>query len=971
MKLSMTLSVSFLTAFNLTLTTCIQAQTALPRNYIPPSPKAANLGLYASIPVNYYTGVPDISIPITTVKIKQVDVGISLSYHSNAIRQADEASWVGWGWSLNAGGVITRTKRHKDDFSARGFYRYTASNRPCNDDYDQEPDLFFFNFAGRTGKFYIESGTGGQPVIRSLVRDMLRIRVSGTGGWEVTDENGTVYQFEARESVREDYKTAQKTETELFVSSWYLTKITNAFNESIDFSYTATGSKIYKKNNYASYKELSTYTPAYLFSSYVMFGSMTGIQQYAELSGVRVTELSTSETYTDEVVLKKISFSTGAIEFETGDRSDLCLQNRFAYGKLLSAIHIRRDATAGEEPVKTYRLSYNYFYAQSNQPAYISTRLQLTHVAEVGRSMIMYPSYQLFYNTANVPAKENTINFAGFLSDVQAGLLNKLVYPTGGFSLFTFEPHDQNRGARIKKIEHKDPDASVGIRVYEYTGGRQLTNSYPINGASLTNSISGTMYGYGSPVTVNGTLVYKTYMSSDQGLMGESSSDYLTGYDKVTEYLGERGQYGKSEYTFVNDPSPIVFGVPANVSNLNGSLRLKEEFINRNGGFVTTRKMIREVVLQPVYSTTVKRRFQNVCNNNYSLKTDWIKLLAETEYNYDDSAQPVVLSKSYLYENPAHILPTTIETVDSKEYHWQTRYKYPLEKAREAAGVYTKMVSGNILSPVIEETKEKDGAVLSVTKTAYREWDQNILAPETEEFKKGNHPAETRMRFYKYDAKGNPLEVSKENDMHTVYVWDYGSTLPVAQVTNAAAGSVVYAGFETPDVKMDQRIQTRGIVSNDAFTGRQSFNLSDPLLGAEGGLEFFVAPVDRPHILSCWIKNGTPVLQYSNGAGINTTNMGSQYQQGAAVNGWTYCEVELNSLHSIKIAGTGLIDELRIYPKGACMSTYCYTPLIGMTEECDKNNQVTRYVYDELGRLQCIKDREHNTVKTFEYHIKN
>lgn len=970
MTLRMIIHIYFLTAFNLTITTCILAQTPLPRNYIPPSPTAANLGLYAAIPVNYYTGVPEISIPISAVKIKQVDLSIHLSYHSNAIRQADEASWVGWGWSLNAGGVITRTKRHKDDLSARGFYKTNSANRPCNDDYDQEPDLFFFNFAGRTGKFYIESVVNGQPVIRSLVRDMLKIRISTTGGWEITDENGTLFQFEAKESVTENYKSSKITETETFVSSWYLTRITNAYNESISFSYTVTGNKIYKKTSYASYKELSSWSPANLFAAYVMYGNKTGIQQYAELSGVHVTELSTSETYTDEVVLSKISFPAGSLQFETGDRSDLYLQNRFAYGKLLQAIRINRLAPAGEELFKTYTLIYGYFYSNGNQPAPVSTRLQLTGVTESSGHTAL-PPYRLFYNTANIPDKENTLNFGGFLTDVNAGLLNKIVYPTGGFTLFTFEPNIDHTGARIKKIEHKDPDASVGIRMYEYTGGKQLSNARPINGAVVTSSIEGTVYYGQTPVTVNGNLVYKTYMSSDQSLMGESSGDYLVGYDTVTEYLGEKGQYGKTAYTFINEASPITFGVPAEVSNLNGSLITKEEFANKNGAFVPTRKMVRGVVLQPMQKITVKRRFQEACNNTYSLKTDWVKLLSETEYNYDNSTNPVVLSKSYLYENAAHILPTAIETTDSKERGWQTKYKYPIEKASEEGGVYTRMVSRNILAPVLEETKWKEGIPLSVTGTTYREWDQNIFAPETEVTKRGDHPAEVRVRFYKYDAQGNPLEVSREHDLHTAYIWDYGSTYPVAQVTNAAAGSVIYAGFETSDVKINQQVQPHGITSTDAFTGRQSFNLSDPLLGSAGGLQFSVDPAYRPHVVSCWAKGGTPVLQYSTGSSSNMITLGTAHQHGDAVNGWSYYEVEIKGLRSVNVLGTGLIDEIRIYPKGAWMNTYSYTPLIGMTEECDKNNQVTRYGYDALGRLQHIKDREYNILKTFEYRIKD
>ena len=75
----------------------------------PPSPNAASLGQYGDIPVSYYTGVPNISIPLYTINSGEIKLPISLSYHSSGIKVTQEASWVGLGWALNAGGVITRS----------------------------------------------------------------------------------------------------------------------------------------------------------------------------------------------------------------------------------------------------------------------------------------------------------------------------------------------------------------------------------------------------------------------------------------------------------------------------------------------------------------------------------------------------------------------------------------------------------------------------------------------------------------------------------------------------------------------------------------------------------------------------------------------------------------------------------------------------------------------------------------------
>src|ERR1700744_1818425 len=73
-------------------------------NVVSSSPEAASLGKFGEWPVSQYTGVPEISIPLYTVKIKNVEVPIQLSYHASGIRVDEMASCVGTGWTLNAGG---------------------------------------------------------------------------------------------------------------------------------------------------------------------------------------------------------------------------------------------------------------------------------------------------------------------------------------------------------------------------------------------------------------------------------------------------------------------------------------------------------------------------------------------------------------------------------------------------------------------------------------------------------------------------------------------------------------------------------------------------------------------------------------------------------------------------------------------------------------------------------------------------
>ncbi len=171
--------------------------------YVPPeapapsfaSPEVAGLGKYVDFPVSLYTGVPDISIPIYEINYNGLKVPISLSYHSSGITVEQIASWVGLGWSLNAGGVITRSVKGiaDDRYSVENIkdsygniYNYTDCGyfycgnkiaefctagtgltennfwRLDKGGLDGSPDIYYYNFLGYTGKFIIDHNGNAQ-----------------------------------------------------------------------------------------------------------------------------------------------------------------------------------------------------------------------------------------------------------------------------------------------------------------------------------------------------------------------------------------------------------------------------------------------------------------------------------------------------------------------------------------------------------------------------------------------------------------------------------------------------------------------------------------------------------------------------------------------------------------------------------------------------------------------------------------
>ncbi|MEL6652136.1 MAG: RHS repeat domain-containing protein, partial [Bacteroidota bacterium] len=99
-----------------------------------------------------------------------------------------------------------------------------------------------------------------------------------------------------------------------------------------------------------------------------------------------------------------------------------------------------------------------------------------------------------------------------------------------------------------------------------------------------------------------------------------------------------------------------------------------------------------------------------------------------------------------------------------------------------------------------------------------------------------------------------------------------------------------------------------------------------------------------------------------------------------APNGWRYYELvlDLTSNQTVSISGTAqssnsfnLIDELRLFPIDAQMTTSCYDELYRMHTQTDANGRSLYYEYDESGRLLLTRDQDGNIIQTYEYHYKN
>ncbi len=246
----------------------------------PPSPEAAAFGKYIDNPISKYNGTVDVSIPIYTVRDNDIELPIRLSYHGGGVKVEEEATWVGLGWTLFSGGVITRSKRGLDDFmntvDRTGYlhlplawtppqsgddltYEYLVES--CNAIIDPTPDLFYFNFNGHSGKFLLNKDIFNPQVpgdgVTLLSSGKYLVDYEDTNqGWKITTPDGYIYEFSEIEETETWYPNAglnpsDKANTtyariassqgvtfsEKYISSWHLTSVTSPYGNSVTLHY--------------------------------------------------------------------------------------------------------------------------------------------------------------------------------------------------------------------------------------------------------------------------------------------------------------------------------------------------------------------------------------------------------------------------------------------------------------------------------------------------------------------------------------------------------------------------------------------------------------------------------------------------------------------------------------------------------------------------------------------------------------
>lgn len=189
-------------------------------------------------PSALYNGIPNISIPLYTLKGKGVSVPVSISYDASGITVAQEATSVGLGWVLNAGGHIIQEVRDWDD-CRQDKDRVSDEDDAWNvensgtygwrNEYDNLPDNYFYSCNGLSGRFIFSPD---MTECLEIPQSSTRIEKGGYGEpyFTITSDEGVRYNFEMSQVV---WKNQYEVQSRIF----NLESIYTLQCDTIDFTY--------------------------------------------------------------------------------------------------------------------------------------------------------------------------------------------------------------------------------------------------------------------------------------------------------------------------------------------------------------------------------------------------------------------------------------------------------------------------------------------------------------------------------------------------------------------------------------------------------------------------------------------------------------------------------------------------------------------------------------------------------------
>ena len=450
-------------------------------NMMGASPEAAKMTKYADTPVSNAYGLAEIGIPIYTVQSRSLKLPIALSYDSSGIKPEEISGIVGLGWSLQAGGVITRTIIGRVD---TGDEIPPESTNPsdttwlvnhANSDDDTEYDRYSYNFCGHSGSFYKIPNRGIVPT------EPTELIISETLPFTITDKDGTQYIFGLAEtstrymgSYDPDAPSVSLTGNYYnLTTAWYLTEIRSMDGtDVITISYLQLDA--FSQVSHSYYRSISF--PYKYMGNDVWLTNLSG--GFDPTPSFQTREWSFTSTHEwHPYVVSSITYNGGSVSFgyedysEPGDR--LYSNSRRSYPSFLSSITVNEG---GQNSI------LRWSFLKSTTGDY---RTLLASVTQKGQDGTTIEKWEFGYDSPNWGMNDCSVDLFGYYNGTssESGIGGSKAflrpYNDGYTVSFSVANRNHNSASVGKLTLNSIKTASGSLTRYNYA-----SNSIPTNGQS-------------------------------------------------------------------------------------------------------------------------------------------------------------------------------------------------------------------------------------------------------------------------------------------------------------------------------------------------------------------------------------------------------------------------------------------------------------------------------------------------------
>jgi YD repeat-containing protein len=919
---------------------------------------------YGDYPVGDFTGIPDINIPLYTIKEGDITLPISLSYHASGIKPTDVNGFVGLGWSLNAGGKISRTIMDEaDDAAAPTSPFYTASQlsgytysqlpaimTPLEEYKDTEPDIFSYSFENSQGKFVLKRDAARTPLLMPYKPLKIAGHMATTGAqridyFNIVDENGFQYKF---------YQSEYPSGTSIASpTGWSIERITSPVDSSnhLDFAY-ATG-PIERMS-----KRIDMFIGDDDLISNLLCRSCWGqttvcrpVVDYLEYGAPSVYRNDYNIDYPG-MINKEITFRSGRVRFVQNTTTKM-LDSIIIYNannvkqRSIALQYLQRSSNrvllkvikfydGNNRFINQYGLSYNSEGSSMPNTEQASTDFWGYYNGLLGDnpSYTLLPNWQFFFETwgtRNIGSNSRQTN-EGLMKTF---VLEQITYPTGGSTFFDYEAN-QYRGVGINGYSGKLVGGLRIKQIISYTEQNQVaqTKTYKYGTIQEPESGYGIMDVYpGKELFSYSQRVY--FPSADPVYPWDSyrriffSSESFTDlcphgspviYTSVTEYIGDgQKNIGKTinEYTyqeaeltqFKTNGDQDGHAVPILYRRY---LKPCEEWKSGQNTNTTYFKNVNGVY-SSVYSQT--NDYQEVARENLqALHMDrFVVFTNDPCGNYTGIKDEAVFVRG--------------EVIPGSVFNYGDYYLESGEK---------KLVSTTI----------NENGLITATSYEYANSVHNLPTKKTRTNSKGENII-TALK-YPHDF----VSTAPYNTMvNTRHIWS-----PVVEQTDYKNSTSTILSV----IKTNYADWGNGIIAPATVEVTKGANSPETRLR-------FLSYDNRGNILSLskennvvtsylWGYNKTlPVAEVTGASSSTISGLVNQN----VLDSWTSTEQQVKSqLDNLRSGLTGT---------NALVNTYTYKPLVGLSSQTDPDGKPIFYEYDGLGRLQHIRDENQNILKKYSY----